>query len=124
MQYALVFIPGLVIGRLFDMGIYKMPIFLASVMLVVCTILVAQCKEYWQFLLCQGIAVGVSNFRTILHAVFSLQWLARLRCYLRTNARRSCALVQAQERTRIRCGRRRLEWRRDTLPHRCTKPHP
>ncbi|KAF7793205.1 hypothetical protein EIP86_004314 [Pleurotus ostreatoroseus] len=59
-QYALVFIPGLVIGRLFDMGIYKMPIFLASVMLVVCTILVAQCKEYWQFLLCQGIAVGLA----------------------------------------------------------------
>ena len=72
-QYALVFIPGLVIGRLFDMGIYKMPIFLASVMLVVCTILVAQCKEYWQFLLCQGIAVGVSNLRTALHAMFSLQ---------------------------------------------------
>ena len=59
-QYALVFIPGLIVGQLFDMGIYKIPIFLASVMLVVCTILVAQCTEYWQFLLCQGIAVGVS----------------------------------------------------------------
>ncbi len=55
------FIPGLVIGRLFDMGIYKLPIFLASVMLVVCTILVAQCTEFWQLLLCQGIAVGVSR---------------------------------------------------------------
>lgn len=55
------FVPGLVTGRLFDMGIYKLPIFIASVALVVSTLLIAQCTQYWQFLLCQGFAVGVSN---------------------------------------------------------------
>lgn len=69
-QYSLVFVPGLVVGRLFDMGTLKLPIFLASVFLVVSTFLVAQCTEYWQFLLCQGFAVGVSF--TILFSVFPL----------------------------------------------------
>lgn len=59
-QYSLVFIPGLVTGRLFDMGLFRVPLALASAFLVVATFLVAECKEYWQFLLCQGFAVGVS----------------------------------------------------------------
>ena len=58
-QYALVFIPGLVTGRLFDMGHFRIPLALATAFLIVATFLVAQCKEYWQFLLCQGFAVGV-----------------------------------------------------------------
>ncbi|KAI0923690.1 hypothetical protein AcW1_006580 [Taiwanofungus camphoratus] len=57
-QYALVFIPGLVFGRLFDMGYFKLPLFIASSVLVTAAFLVAQCKEYWQLVLCQGIAVG------------------------------------------------------------------
>lgn len=60
-QYSLVFIPGLVTGRLFDMGLFRIPLALASAFLVVATFLVAECKEYWQFLLCQGFAVGVSG---------------------------------------------------------------
>ncbi|KAK7693789.1 hypothetical protein QCA50_003361 [Cerrena zonata] len=59
-QYALVFIPGLVTGRLFDMGWFKVPLFASSVFLVLSTFLVAECKEYWQFLLCQGFAVGLA----------------------------------------------------------------
>ncbi|KZT69233.1 MFS general substrate transporter [Daedalea quercina L-15889] len=58
-QYALVFIPGLVFGRLFDMGHFKVPLFCASALLVAATFLVAECKEFWQFILCQGIAVGL-----------------------------------------------------------------
>lgn len=58
-KYALVFIPGLVFGRLFDMGYFKLPLFIASSVLVTAAFLVAQCKEYWQLVLCQGIAVGV-----------------------------------------------------------------
>ena len=59
LQYALIFLPGLFVGRLFDMGYTKAPLGLASVMLVATTFLTAQCKEYWQFILCQGIATGV-----------------------------------------------------------------
>ncbi|KAL0946436.1 hypothetical protein HGRIS_012659 [Hohenbuehelia grisea] len=60
-QYSLVFLPGLVFGRLFDLGYFKVPFFIASVVLVVATFLVAQCKEYWQFLLCQGFAIGLAS---------------------------------------------------------------
>ncbi|EKM55121.1 uncharacterized protein PHACADRAFT_255517 [Phanerochaete carnosa HHB-10118-sp] len=58
-QYALVFVPGLVTGRLFDKGMFRVPLAVSSVFLVAATFLVAQCKEYWQFLLCQGFAVGL-----------------------------------------------------------------
>lgn len=60
-QYALVFIPGLVTGRLFDKGVFKAPLAAASAFLIVATFLVAQCKVYWQFLLCQGFAVGLGS---------------------------------------------------------------
>lgn len=58
-QYALVFIPGLVTGRLFDMGILRVPVVVASAWVVMATFLVAECTTYWQFLLCQGFAVGL-----------------------------------------------------------------
>ncbi|KAI1788356.1 MFS general substrate transporter [Ganoderma leucocontextum] len=58
--YALVFIPGLIVGRIFDMGYVKLPLSLASVLLVATTFLTAQCTQYWQFLLCQGIALGLA----------------------------------------------------------------
>ena len=53
--------PGLIVGRIFDMGYTKTPLVLASALLVAATFLTAQCTAYWQFLLCQGIAIGVSN---------------------------------------------------------------
>lgn len=59
-QYSLVFLPGLLAGRLFDLGYFR-PLFAAcSVLLVVATLLVAECHEYWQLLLCQGFAVGLA----------------------------------------------------------------
>ncbi|KAI0748396.1 MFS general substrate transporter [Daedaleopsis nitida] len=70
-QYALVFIPGLVVGRVFDMGYTKLPLFCASVVLVAATFLTAQCTQYWQFLLCQGVALGIASgtiFGTIVGA--------------------------------------------------------
>ncbi|KAG6380143.1 major facilitator superfamily domain-containing protein [Boletus reticuloceps] len=60
-QYALVFLPGLVTGRLFDIGYFKMPYFFASCLLVACTFLVAECKVYWQFLLAQGLGIGLAS---------------------------------------------------------------
>ena len=59
-QYAFCFIPGLFMGQLFDRGYLKVPLATGSILLVVFTLLVAECKVYWQFLLCQGFAVGVS----------------------------------------------------------------
>ncbi|ELU44177.1 monocarboxylate permease [Rhizoctonia solani AG-1 IA] len=60
-QYALVFLPGLLTGRLFDLGHYRVPQIFAAALLIIGTFLAAECHEYWQFLLCQGIAVGVSR---------------------------------------------------------------
>ena len=51
--------PGLILGQLFDRGHFKIPLAISSLLLVVFTLLIAECKVYWQFLLCQGIAVGV-----------------------------------------------------------------
>ncbi|KAI8982815.1 MFS general substrate transporter [Trametes punicea] len=59
-QYALVFLPGLIVGRIFDMGWTKTPLGLASAVLVAVTFLTAECTQYWQFLLCQGIALGLA----------------------------------------------------------------
>jgi hypothetical protein len=59
-QYALAFFPALISGRLFDIGYFRLPLLIASVNLVLCTLLIAECHEYWHFLLCQGFGVGVS----------------------------------------------------------------
>ncbi|KAL1743145.1 major facilitator superfamily domain-containing protein [Schizophyllum fasciatum] len=59
-QYALIFIPGLVTGRLFDIGYLRAPLLIATIVFVVATFLVAECTKYWQFLLCQGIATGLA----------------------------------------------------------------
>lgn len=60
LQFALIFMPGSVTGRLLDMGHHKWPQGLASILLVLCAFLTAECKEYWQFLLCQGIGMGLA----------------------------------------------------------------
>ncbi|CCO28592.1 Riboflavin transporter MCH5 [Rhizoctonia solani AG-1 IB] len=60
-QYALVFFPGLLVGRLFDLGYFRIPQITASVVLVGGTFLTAECKEYWQFLICQGVGVGFAS---------------------------------------------------------------
>ncbi|KIY72378.1 MFS general substrate transporter [Cylindrobasidium torrendii FP15055 ss-10] len=59
-QYALILLPGLLTGRMFDLGYFQLPNFIASVVLVVATFLIAECTKYWHFLLCQGIAVGLA----------------------------------------------------------------
>jgi MFS transporter, MCT family, solute carrier family 16 (monocarboxylic acid transporters), member 10 len=59
-QYSLIFLPGLPIGRLFDKGYFKLPLFCASIILVGATFVTAECKEYWQFLLVQGFIIGLA----------------------------------------------------------------
>jgi MFS family permease len=55
-----VYFPALVTGRLFDLGYFKIPFFTASCVLVACTFLIAECTQYWQFFLVQGLGMGLS----------------------------------------------------------------
>ncbi|KAF9063834.1 MFS general substrate transporter [Rhodocollybia butyracea] len=59
-QYALVFLPGLPMGRLFDLGYFHSILLPSSALLIIATFLIPECKEYWQFLLCQGFATGLA----------------------------------------------------------------
>ncbi|KAJ7490590.1 major facilitator superfamily domain-containing protein [Mycena latifolia] len=60
-QYSLVFMPALVSGHYFDRGHLSVPFLVSSVVLVTATFLVAQCTQYWHFLLCQGVLIGLSS---------------------------------------------------------------
>jgi len=53
-------VSGLIVGRLFDLGYFYSVVIPSSILLVVSTFLVAQCTEYWHFLLCQGFATGLA----------------------------------------------------------------
>ncbi|VDB82621.1 unnamed protein product [Peniophora sp. CBMAI 1063] len=58
---SLVFLPAFIFGRLFDIGHFRVPFLTASTALVVCTFLIAECTQYWQFMLCQGIIIGLCS---------------------------------------------------------------
>ncbi|TDL27329.1 MFS general substrate transporter [Rickenella mellea] len=60
-QYSLTFFPALLVGRLFDLGWFRAPLLSASCTMVAATFLTAECKAYWHFLLCQGIAIGLCS---------------------------------------------------------------
>ncbi|KAJ6522361.1 MFS general substrate transporter [Mycena vulgaris] len=60
-QIALTFGIAVLMGRLFDNGWFALPAACASVALVVLTILIGECTEFWQFLLCQGFALGTAS---------------------------------------------------------------
>ncbi|KAI5124365.1 hypothetical protein M0805_008969 [Coniferiporia weirii] len=60
-QYSFTFLPSIITGRLFDLGYFKLPLFLASCLMIIATFLTAQCTEYWQFVLCQGVAIGLAS---------------------------------------------------------------
>ncbi|KZV82065.1 MFS general substrate transporter [Exidia glandulosa HHB12029] len=60
-QYSLVFFPGLLTGRMFDLGWYRIPQLFWSIVLVVAVFLVAECTKYWHFVLVQGIMLGLAS---------------------------------------------------------------
>ncbi|KAJ7881820.1 major facilitator superfamily domain-containing protein [Mycena olivaceomarginata] len=60
-QIALTFGVAVWMGRLFDNGWFALPAACASVALVALTVLTGQCTEFWQFLLCQGFAIGIAS---------------------------------------------------------------
>ncbi|EEB93785.1 hypothetical protein MPER_07517 [Moniliophthora perniciosa FA553] len=59
-QYALAFLPCMIVGRLFDLGYFHSIFAGASMVLVLAIMLVAQCTVYWQLLLCQGFLTGLA----------------------------------------------------------------
>lgn len=50
-QYAQAFLPGVAVGRLFDLGYFKLPYLISCCVLVACTFLTAE------YVLVQGLAV-------------------------------------------------------------------
>ncbi|KAF8630771.1 hypothetical protein AX15_002740 [Amanita polypyramis BW_CC] len=60
-QYSLIFFPAFIVGRLFDLGYLRHILLSSSVLSILATFLVAECKVYWQFLLCQGIVFGLAS---------------------------------------------------------------
>ncbi|KAG2349997.1 MFS general substrate transporter [Suillus weaverae] len=58
-QYALVYLPALATGRMFDLGYFKIPFLTASCVIVVSAFLTAECTQFWQFFLVQGLSLGV-----------------------------------------------------------------
>ncbi|KAF8906687.1 major facilitator superfamily domain-containing protein [Mucidula mucida] len=79
-QYSLMFLPCLVWGRLFDLGYYKSVVLVCYIMLVISAFLVAECREYWHFVLCQGFAIGLcgSGILAPAPAIIS-QWFKKRR---------------------------------------------
>ncbi|KAF4615050.1 hypothetical protein D9613_002448 [Agrocybe pediades] len=112
-DYALVFLPGLVVGRLFDIGHNKSIFITSSIILVVATFLVAECNKYWHFLLCQGIVVESSK-----HVARRTSHVARLWRSLRAYDGYSISLVQETlwDRHRVGGGRICIGW--DSPPYR------
>ncbi|KIY52454.1 MFS general substrate transporter [Fistulina hepatica ATCC 64428] len=60
LQYALTFLPGLPAGRLCDLGYFRATLITSCAILTVANFVIAECKEYWQFVLAQGFLFGFS----------------------------------------------------------------
>ncbi|KAJ7085070.1 MFS general substrate transporter [Mycena epipterygia] len=58
-QRSIFFAPGVIVGRLFDLGYFRIPFATGSILIIVGTFLIPVCKVYWNFLLCQGLTIGV-----------------------------------------------------------------
>ncbi|KAG9023235.1 hypothetical protein FS837_005894, partial [Tulasnella sp. UAMH 9824] len=54
----LVIFGGLISGQMIDKGWVKLPMLIASIVLVTATFLIGECKQLWQLILCQGLAIG------------------------------------------------------------------
>ncbi|KAG1787916.1 MFS general substrate transporter [Suillus plorans] len=79
-QYALTYLPALVTGRMFDLGYFKIPFFAASCVLVVCTFLTAECTQFWQLFLTQGVGLGAGcGFLFSPAIVIVSQWFSKRR---------------------------------------------
>jgi len=53
------------IGRLFDIGYFRIPLLLSSCVVVASTILIGECTEYWQNLLMSGCGLVLCNWNDV-----------------------------------------------------------
>ncbi|KAK7045204.1 MFS general substrate transporter [Favolaschia claudopus] len=60
-KHAMIFLPAVLVGHLFDIGYYRFPFLVGSLLVVLTTLLVPECKQYWHFMLCQGFGVGIGS---------------------------------------------------------------
>jgi hypothetical protein len=58
-EHSIIFLPGLVVGRLFDVGLFRILCAGGSVLIVLATFLVPLGRTLTHFLLCQSLAFGV-----------------------------------------------------------------
>ncbi|BEJ00533.1 hypothetical protein CcaverHIS631_0503900 [Cutaneotrichosporon cavernicola] len=58
LQYMLIYLPALPMGRLVDRGLFLYPFWIASALYPLAIILTAEVKEYWQATLCHGVLFG------------------------------------------------------------------
>ncbi|KAG2106781.1 MFS general substrate transporter [Suillus discolor] len=66
--------------RMFDLGYFKIPFFAASCVLVVCTFLTAECTQFWQLFLTQGVGLGAGcGFLFSPAIVIVSQWFSKRR---------------------------------------------
>ncbi|KIK60719.1 hypothetical protein GYMLUDRAFT_225744 [Collybiopsis luxurians FD-317 M1] len=59
-QQSFLYIPTLLSTRLMDRGYFRSMITSASIVFVISIVLVAECRVYWQFLICQGVCTGIA----------------------------------------------------------------
>ncbi|KZT35627.1 MFS general substrate transporter [Sistotremastrum suecicum HHB10207 ss-3] len=79
-QYALGYLPCLLSGRLFDLGYSRSLLYVGSVSVVAANLLTAQCTRYYQFLLTQGILLGIGSSIVYTPAIgFISQWFSHKR---------------------------------------------
>ncbi|KAG1831881.1 major facilitator superfamily domain-containing protein [Suillus variegatus] len=65
---------------MFDLGYFKIPFFAASCVLVVCTFLTAECTQFWQLFLTQGVGLGAGcGFLFSPTIVIVSQWFSKRR---------------------------------------------
>ncbi|KAJ7078801.1 major facilitator superfamily domain-containing protein, partial [Mycena epipterygia] len=79
-QRCIIFAPGVIVGRLFDLGYFRLPFITGSVFIIAATFIIPVCKMYWHFLLCQGFMVGVGTGLTFgTSATIVTHWWKRKR---------------------------------------------
>ncbi|KAJ7493783.1 MFS general substrate transporter, partial [Mycena latifolia] len=80
LQRSIIFLPGVLVGRLVDLGHFRIPFAAGSILIVVGTFLVSLCKVYWHFILCQGFMIGTGTCLTYgTSAIVVTHWWKRRR---------------------------------------------
>ena len=82
LQYMLIYLPAVLMGRLVDRGIHYIPYWVGWVLYALSCFLTAQVKEYWQALLSHGLLFGISAGLVFCPAIaVPSQWFLERRAF-------------------------------------------